>query len=361
MIASQPFLHKNADELNVVHHANLLIYSREKFSTLLAKKLRPEFSSLYMTSKPGECIAIIKKLNKNPESDGISMVIVDGDPNGVKIVDYINTRAKNPKFSGYPIITTVVLYTEKNNDIRHQVEDKGNCTASIDIPCETGKIFKLILGIIYRRKIVDDTYRDLKGTYQNAKAYPFLPIFEALFDDDDEDNKSDNENNNNNDDDELINYDDMDYDINQLSVELSNYEIDDWTESSSLLPAIIKQARGQYQTTVNDDYGMSKDDILEREIIQRHQADKKIIQALTVNEGNKDQSVTAYLDETSTQNSSRQSSNSTTPRNNRSSTLKLMIPNKGTKRTHGLKQTAVVEKMSLLDARRRPIWTSKGN
>lgn len=62
----------------------------------------------------------------------------------------------------------------------------------IDLPATPKDIFKAITSILFRRKMIDQSYREIKETQQSS-AYPHLPIFDSANDvnDDDADNGDD--------------------------------------------------------------------------------------------------------------------------------------------------------------------------
>ena len=74
MLSSKPALSKHIEEISVAHSSTILVFSRQKYSLKLSKAIRPEISRLLLTSEVKDCIDIIRRQNKHPDSDGVDMV-----------------------------------------------------------------------------------------------------------------------------------------------------------------------------------------------------------------------------------------------------------------------------------------------
>jgi hypothetical protein len=137
-------------------------------------------------------------------------VILDSDQSSVKVLEYIHKRSKSIKFSSYPMISTLVLYSHHEDfDFKKNAALLGgiaymllylSCSANssqpvcvgynikfVDMPSTPKEIFKVVTSILFRRSMIDRSYREIKETQQSS-AYPYLPIFDGANDVVDEDN-----------------------------------------------------------------------------------------------------------------------------------------------------------------------------
>ena len=104
-------------------------------------------------------------------------MILESDQISMKILDYLNKRVAAPKTSSFPLISSVVLIAQNSDpDVLQTIEGAGGANAVIHLPKSTSDILSSVLDVLYRRKLVETTFRDLKVIDQTER-YPYLSIF----------------------------------------------------------------------------------------------------------------------------------------------------------------------------------------
>ena len=229
-------------------------------------------------------------------------VILESDQTSMKILDYLNKRVADPRTSAFPLISSVVLVPPNADyDVLQLIEAVGGTNAVIHLPSSSSDILQNILDVLYRRKLVETTFRDLKIIDQRER-YPYLSIFakqgqnnqnHILYIDGDcgeesMDNKivegisghykynDSNSNDNDNDNNAYAIPTDLSY------IVLKNNE--DWTTCSSMLPRALKKLRKKERqkhpvtfTTVDN----TQTEKLFYETTERGKIDKSILKKLT--------------------------------------------------------------------------------
>lgn len=167
---------KQFQELCRLHKMSILIHSRSQYSRDLARKLRPEFNKLLLTTDVRVCIKLIAKRNAEINGGGgIDLVVIDYDPSTLKLLEYINKRPMMEETIKHPLIPTIVLLNESAElGTRENIEAVGGSNAIFQLPVRTSLIMSEIIDILHRRRQLDSTFKDLK---QNRVQYPFLGVF----------------------------------------------------------------------------------------------------------------------------------------------------------------------------------------
>jgi len=105
-------------QLLTAHASSILLYSRqdsrdkESRSKELARKLRPEFGKVFLANEVKECFKLLNKHDVDDTLPAIELIIADLDIQSLKLLDYVNNRAKNKDTAQFPIISTIMLLPE---------------------------------------------------------------------------------------------------------------------------------------------------------------------------------------------------------------------------------------------------------
>ena len=95
----------------------------------------------------------------------------------MRVLDYLNKRVAAPKTSAFPLISSVVLIPPNaDSDVLQNIDAVGGTNAVIQLPSSSSDILSAILDVLYRRRLVESTFRDLKEIDQTER-YPYLSIF----------------------------------------------------------------------------------------------------------------------------------------------------------------------------------------
>jgi hypothetical protein len=213
-------------ELCRIHKMSILVHSRSPFSRDLAKKLRPEFNKLLLTTDVRVCIKLIAKRNSELSGvGGIDIVIIDFDQSATRLLEYINKRPMMEETMKHPLIPTVALLHDNADadTYRENIESVGGANAIFQLPVRTHTIMTEIIDILHRRRNLDSTFKDLK---QNRVQYPFLPIFTVSKDEIEREAKEASSAQN-----AVVSFEDRDA------------VFDDWMECESILPTDLQAIR----------------------------------------------------------------------------------------------------------------------
>lgn len=299
----QPNLEKRIQELNLAHNCGVLMYSRDKFCINLAKKLRPEFSRFFLSSEVKDCIQLIERFNKNIDNIGIDLVVVDSDPIALKLIEYINNRAKSPEYAGYPIVGTVVIMVEGSSgdpaDFLSLLSSAGGALRTVQAPCSSKVAMDTLLELNYNLKTVESVYRDIRlslAVTQNANStgYPYIPAFDG------HPNAAAADSSAANGEDSDLSEDDGAYQDDQSLGSLAISELEEGTQCSSLLPSEIHRARQAVVSSAGRDN--SNEEPLspagQRQSLDKSQrlaADKTLLKAVEANHNYKPKQTVAEL------------------------------------------------------------------
>jgi len=158
----------------------------------LAKKLRPEFEKIYVTSDFTEALNMISGARVR-NSNLVDLIIADGDLAAVRLVEAANARPLVLATSKLPVISTIILLDNHNEvEIREELRKVGGCNYILEkkhgeaVPYSTFAVMNAILDTLRRRRLVEYSYRDLRENVH--KEYPHLAVFEDVQDTDLADN-----------------------------------------------------------------------------------------------------------------------------------------------------------------------------
>ena len=183
--------------------------------------------------------------NYDVEHQKISLILLEADIVSIKILDFLSKRAIVPETSSFPLIAAVVLLPPNvEAEVLQNIETAGGASAMIQLPSSSANIFSSMIDVLYRRRVVETMYNDLKVINQESR-YPFLPTFidakptvdhnslssvkrgESDVNQGDRGHGEDDNNEENN----------MNYIVTKNN--------DDWTECSSMLPKYVKSFRSR--------------------------------------------------------------------------------------------------------------------
>ena len=210
----------------------------------------------------------------------------------MKILDYLNKRVADPKTSAFPLISSVVFVpSNADNDILQIIEGVGGTNAVIRLPSSSSDILKNILDVLYRRKLVENTFRDLKVIDQTER-YPYLSIFaqqgnqNSMLDVDGDCGEQHSKDNSiigrNNANGTIENNTTYAIPNNLSYIVLKNNE--DWTTCSSMLPRELKKLRKKERRkhpVTFSDIDNTQTERLFNESTEREKIDKSILKRLT--------------------------------------------------------------------------------
>eukprot|EP01031_Cornospumella_fuschlensis_P031634 gene31634-38231_t len=219
-------------QLDIANNSTLLIYSRDRNDHSLAKKLRPEFNKVLMSAEAKDCQRIIARVtNDNKEASQIDILVAEFDMSIPKLVDYINKRPHHRDTNMCPLIPIVIIAKEGGvKDAEDHLMPAGGVNKVISMPINTQELFSCILDLLYHRRRVEDTFTNIKKHPLISAKFPYLSIFEARPPLKLSDAMNENEST-------------MRSVAIGSTMENTIEEIDDASESSSLLPEIIKTIR----------------------------------------------------------------------------------------------------------------------
>eukprot|EP00597_Dinobryon_sp_UTEXLB2267_P014299 CAMPEP_0170116102 /NCGR_PEP_ID=MMETSP0020_2-20130122/12003_1 /TAXON_ID=98059 /ORGANISM="Dinobryon sp., Strain UTEXLB2267" /LENGTH=1446 /DNA_ID=CAMNT_0010344023 /DNA_START=151 /DNA_END=4491 /DNA_ORIENTATION=- len=178
---------------------------------------------------------------------GVSILLADIDSVAVKLAEFINKRATDEKSNHCPVIP-MIFFTHDGvdeSDLISSLMAVGGATKIINSPCPTKDLLYTIIEVLYKCKIVDDTYKELNEKKTMTTKYPYYPLFQSKstgilgaispskkIKDQDEKVK---------DDDGDSQGEGSEVSLNKLTQRIE--DPDDWTHSSSLLPNFVKEIR----------------------------------------------------------------------------------------------------------------------
>lgn len=219
-------------QLGVANTSTLLLYSRDRNDHSLAKKLRPEFNKVLISAEAKDCQRIIARVtNDNKEASQIDILVAEFDMSIPKLVDYINKRPHHRDTNMCPLIPIIIIAKEGGvRDAEDHLMPAGGVNKVISMPINTQEMFSCMLDLLYHRRRVEDTFTNIKKHPLISAKFPYLSIFEArpplkLSD--------------------AMNENESMRSVGGIGSTMENTieEIDDASESSSLLPDFVKTIR----------------------------------------------------------------------------------------------------------------------
>lgn len=109
---------------------------------------------------------------------GIDIVISDVDHTTIRVLECLNKRAKAAETRRLPCIPVILLMPENiDEDMKSNLQHVGGYDVILPLPITPRELFNSLMDLLYRRKIVESAYNDLRKEQRNIK-YPHLQIFE---------------------------------------------------------------------------------------------------------------------------------------------------------------------------------------
>ena len=314
--------------LKSAHESSLLVYTRDKKSLEIARKLRPEMKNTYIASELNQALSLIEKHNSDPDIPGIDCIICDTDLSTLRLLDTINKRSKSDETKNLPLISTILLLSKNDPEYLIGLNSVGGANTTFESNISVGLLFEKILEVIHRQKCIEVAYKELKGG--RKVTFPYF----ALFENEAVDEISEDEHGK-----EFVEQ------KGKAGGDKSNdmSSLNNWTYSSSMLPDYIKNARDQVEGQNGGDWRKLKD------LEVRHKLDTEAVKFLNTSKApqeNGDDSVSRLdIDSLQELDSSRLQDS-----------LVLDEHIGVVKSCPAIKQNA----NNLLDKSKRPVWSSKG-
>ena len=200
-------------QLQLAHSSTVIVYmktdarDKEMHIKELARKLRPEFSRLYLSDDVKECLKLLNRHTNDEALPPIDLVIMDFDTQSMKMLDMLNKRSVNPLTKHLPLISTIVLLpleyegsggpmmgemagmhtsgatmatnsTLANDyDPKQMIANVGGCNVMLSHNVSTKQMLYSALDTLWRRKLIESSYKDVLIVKSVSAKYPFYPIF----------------------------------------------------------------------------------------------------------------------------------------------------------------------------------------
>lgn len=307
-------------QLHTAHQSTLLVYARmdgrEKdggHMKELARKLRPELGRLFLCTQVRECFKIMRKHDADESLPSIDIILSDVDSQSLKFLEAVNKRPKSKETSHLPMVSTIMVIPEEQQGIaggvgsgkaevldseQHMaaaqatIDAVGGASAVLTHSATSKEVLQAALDVLARRKNVESAYRDLKAAKMKAAKYPYLPLFSSK-----NNTMKENGDDDDDDDDDGFNFNESSASTQRIKVTetatstasagstASVNEMDDWTDTSSMLPRFISANRERMNTQslfkqysqglspVKDEGGTGTN----MDIRERQMADKNIV------------------------------------------------------------------------------------
>ena len=202
-----------------------------------------------------QVISLLDKHNSDESVPGVDIIVMDTDHNSIKLLDIINKRPSLKQTSSLPLISTVMVLPEiatggqlqsgfTSKEALQHIDDVGGAGYICPHNISSQDLLFTVVEALCRRKMVEVTFRDLKAAKIKAKKYPFIPVFSkaiGMRDEDDEDTDDDFADGFEDEESKMDNETDKTGRDSRSSLSLK--ELDDWTDSSSLLPSFVQNNR----------------------------------------------------------------------------------------------------------------------
>lgn len=228
---SSEFAQIKFQQLEQAHNDNILVFARDKILANLARKLRPEFGKVLISSELKDCQKLIGKItNENmDQKHGIDLILAEYDQATIKIIDIVSKRSSAPDTCNCPLIPIIVLMGDNSEmDSGENVKILSKVNKIIKFPAPTRDVLLAMIEILHTRRQLEVTFKDLRKQKALSSKYPYLPIFEAS----PMRGKTKTE------------FESIHSEGSFLSeMEHKIEELDEYTECSSLLPMVLKEER----------------------------------------------------------------------------------------------------------------------
>ena len=280
-------------QLKLAHETSIMVYNKsggDSNTKDLVRKYRPEFGEIYVFNDAKSCFSFVEAHNSDADHQKISLILLEADAVSVKILDFLSKRAVNKDTSSFPLIASVVLVPDTaDDDVLRAIDGAGGANALVRLPASSAEILNTILDVLYRRRLVENMYTDLKVINQESR-YPFSPVFIQEKPSLDrqatlkmKDSTSANR---------LAasaSSGSLDGDDNGMNYIVSKNN-DDWTECSTILPTYVKKFRTKEKkgkvpgsstaAALRTSIKMTPSELLERAVTERFSVDAAIYNKL---------------------------------------------------------------------------------
>jgi len=107
-------------------------------------------------------------------------VLADFDLSLIKFVDFLNKRPSNHESNLCPLIPIIVLAKDNSvKDVEDHLRSVGGANKVLGQPFTSQTTFNVLLDVLYHRKQVEETFNNIKKVPIKSAKYPYLSIFEA--------------------------------------------------------------------------------------------------------------------------------------------------------------------------------------
>eukprot|EP01036_Dinobryon_divergens_P032490 gene32490-42094_t len=239
-------------QLAIAQSSNVLLFTRDKYFLQLARKLRPEFGHLFISNELKDCQRIIGAVTnktiaeEKPDTTnyGVSILLADIDTIAVKLAEFVNKRSRDENTNHCPVIPTIFFTHDgvDETDLLDSLMAVGGATKILKASCPTKDVLYTIIEVLYKCKLVENTYKELNARKTLVSKYPYYPLFQSANDKSAASHshkqpRKDKESRDKDTDEVSAG------DSSELSLRERLEDRDDWTRSSSLLPKFVKDLR----------------------------------------------------------------------------------------------------------------------
>jgi tetratricopeptide (TPR) repeat protein len=288
-------------QLHIAHQATLLVYAKSLTTSKedggstreLARKLRPEFSKVFVATQVRECFKLIRKHDADDTLPPIDLIIADFDQNLPKLLDSVNKRPTQKETSHLPLIPIIIVLPEDKDNVDRDIANSSNRGFALnDVSADARAAIEMVgganhihennvtskevlvtaLGVLGRRKVAELAYRDLKAKKMKIGKYPYMPLFIS------KSGVAKNTGDDDDDDDELGAFQSSASTQkgprgvkDSIGSSASLQELDDWTDTSSMHPNFVGKRRVEMKITMEEDhFAATKGDFKERQVVDKN-------------------------------------------------------------------------------------------
>jgi hypothetical protein len=251
-------------QLEHSHNSNLLVFSRDKATQNLAKKLKSEFNRVFFSSDVRECqkmVASYSNITQTVENNNvmkIDVVLSEYDPSALKLIDYVLRRPFAPETNDCPIVPVVLLVNSSSErDAKDHFDKVGGSVKYVKSSTSPKDLLMTMIEVLYGCRKIEDIFKDVKKNQLTTSKFPYLPIFEssAITSSKDSDDGS-----------QSIKTGGSSSVLSQNKYQVD--EIEDVSECASLLPEIVSKSPQRMEIRRN-----KQEQELENDEIQRKKED----------------------------------------------------------------------------------------
>ena len=171
-------------------------------------------------------------------------MLADIDTIAVKLAEFVNKRSRDESTNHCPVIPTIFFTHDgvDETDLLDSLITVGGATKILKASCPTKDVLYTIIEVLYKCKLVENTYKELNARKTLVSKYPYYPLFQSANDKSatshsHKQTRKDKETRDKDTDEVSAG------DSSELSLRERLEDRDDWTHSSSLLPKFVKDLR----------------------------------------------------------------------------------------------------------------------